>query len=63
MEQCINCKFLKPITGGCMAYPYGIPYKFSSEGARHTKVEKGQKGMYVFEKGEPEELKGIKAII
>lgn len=46
-----------------MAYPYGIPYKFSSEGARHTKVEKGQKGMYVFEKGEPEELKGIKAII
>lgn len=58
-NQCTECKNANPISGGCKAYPKGVPYKFSSDEEKHTKVEPDQKGDFVFDKGEPEELKEI----
>lgn len=58
-EQCSNCKNINPITGGCKAYPGGIPYKFSSGQEIHNEVEPDQKNGFVFEEGEPEELKEL----
>lgn len=59
MEQCANCKHLKPLSGGCEAYPDGIPFKFSSDEEVHNKPAPGQTGTFVFEPGEPEELKQL----
>ena len=59
-EQCINCKHLTPISGGCKAYPDGIPLKFTEGPKEHNKVEKEQAGNFVFDEGEPEELLALK---
>lgn len=59
MEQCVKCKHLKPLSGGCEAYPDGMPFKFSSNEEKHNKPEPGQTGVFVFEEGEPEELKKL----
>lgn len=59
-EQCLNCKNLMPITGGCKAYPEGIPYKFSSDQEQHNKIEPDQENGFVFEEGKPEQLKSLK---
>lgn len=55
-QQCLNCKHLRPLSGGCDAFPDGIPYKFTSDEVAHDKPEPGQVGDFVFEKGEPEEM-------
>lgn len=54
--KCLSCKHLCPITGGCLAFPGDVPYKFSSGEEIHTEYEPGQQGQYVYEPGEPEEL-------
>lgn len=56
-EQCVNCKHLRELSGGCRAFPAGIPYEIASGQKIHDKVIKGQTGEYVFEKGEPYEMK------
>lgn len=58
-EQCVACKNARPISGGCEAYPSGIPYRFSSDLEPHTKVEPDQKGKFTFEPGEPGEIEKL----
>lgn len=58
-SQCEECKHLRPLTGGCAAYPNGIPYKFSSGQELHDEIEKDQTSTFVFSPGEPEELKAL----
>lgn len=53
MEPCLHCKHLKPITGGCRAFPQDIPYEFATGAKKHYKVVPGQVGRFVFEEGEP----------
>lgn len=57
IEQCQSCKHLRPFTGGCDAYPDGIPYKYSSDQEAHTTVQRDQEGTAVFEMGVPEQTK------
>lgn len=61
MEQCVTCKHQRPLSGGCAAYPDGdgIPFKFSSDMEAHNKPEPGQTGTFVFEEGEPDEIKQL----
>lgn len=58
---CLSCKHLQPLTGGCKAFPNGIPYEFSSGEKEHKEVEDGQVGDYVFTEGEPDEIKDFEA--
>lgn len=55
-EQCLKCKHLNPIMGGCKAYPDDIPQRFIDMFEIHDSVQLDQKGTYIFEEGEPDEL-------
>lgn len=59
LEQCLNCRHLNPISGGCKAYPENIPQRFIDGDERHDSVELDQKGTFVFEEGEPDELSDL----
>ena len=54
---CLFCKHSLPLSGGCKAFRDGIPFEFSSGEKEHREKVEGQTGDYVFEEGEPEELK------
>lgn len=58
-DQCANCKHLKPFSGGCQAYPDGVPFKFSNNEEIHDKPQPKQVGVFVFEEGEPDEIKQL----
>lgn len=60
-DQCQNCKHLRPLTGGCDAYPDGVPYRYSSDQEVHDTIQKDQEGKAVLEPGEPEQLKALAA--
>jgi len=53
-EQCLRCKWARPISGGCEAFPDNIPFDIGQGVEAHNKVLEGQRGNYVFEAGEPE---------
>lgn len=59
LEQCLNCRHLNPISGGCKAYPGDIPQRFVDGDVLHNSVEIDQKGTFVFEEGEPDELSDL----
>lgn len=59
MDQCINCKHLNAFSGGCLAYPDEIPFKFTNGEEKHDKVENDQKGDYIFAEGESHELEEL----
>lgn len=59
MEQCLNCKNLNPITGGCKAYPNGIPQRIVDGVVIHDTIQLDQVGTFVFEEGEPDEIKDL----
>ena len=50
MDLCINCKHLRPFSGGCEAFPNGIPFEFSNGEKEHLEIVDGQVGDFVFEK-------------
>ena len=56
---CLFCKHRQPLSGGCKAFPDEIPFEFSSGEKEHREKVEGQTGDYVFEEGEPEELKAL----
>lgn len=58
-EQCLDCRYLRPLSGGCAAYPDGIPIEISEGEVKHDRVFDGQEGVFVFESGTPEELKAL----
>ena len=51
------CKHRQPLSGGCKAFTDEIPFEFSSGEKEHR--EKVRYRDYVFEEGEPEELKAL----
>ena len=58
-EQCLRCRYLRPLTGGCAAYPEGIPMEIAEGEVQHDTVFDGQEGVFVFEPGTPDELKAF----
>lgn len=54
--ECLMCKHLMAFTGGCMAYPKGIPYKLTSGLKLHHEILPDQIGNYTFEIGEPKDI-------
>lgn len=54
---CLKCVHFKPISGGCRAFPDGIPNDIANGERIHNSVELGQQGTFVFEEGEPYEYK------
>jgi hypothetical protein len=47
-SACRFCKHFNGIESGtCLAYPNGIPEKFSSEGERHNKINNDQIGDFI----------------
>tara|TARA_R100000935_G_C2839875_1_gene170355 strand:- start:2365 stop:2547 length:183 start_codon:yes stop_codon:yes gene_type:complete len=52
---CNNCKHLRPIMGGCKAFPEDIPFGMGVL-FQHDKPLPEQKNNIVFERGEPEEI-------
>jgi|TARA_R110000803_G_scaffold87678_2_gene154563 hypothetical protein len=52
---CNNCKHLKPISGGCAAFPENIPFGMGVL-FQHNKPLPGQINDIVFERGEPNEI-------
>lgn len=48
MDLCINCKHLRPFSGGCEAFPNGIPFEFSNGEKEHLEIVDGQVGDFVF---------------
>lgn len=59
-DLCLGCRYLRPLSGGCAAYPEGIPLEISSGAVRHDTIRDDQQGAFVYEPGEPEELKALK---
>ena len=51
---CNKCKHLRPLSGGCAAFPEDIPYGMVVL-FQHYKPLPGQKNNIVFEPGDPEE--------
>lgn len=47
--MCFTCKHLRPIDGGCDAFPKGIPMSITDEGRPHTEPLPGQKNKIVYE--------------
>ena len=60
---CLGCKHRQPLSGGCAAFPDGIPYEFTNGEKEHRKVVDGQVGDLVFEKGDAEELKAFDEVL
>lgn len=59
IDQCLNCKWITPLTGGCRAFAE-IPEEIAEGVKPHEKVIEGQKGDYVFTAGESEQLLELK---
>ena len=55
---CIRCKHFRELSGGCDAFPDGIPW-IILETNKHNKPIPGQKNNIVFQRGLPNELKNI----
>mgnify|MGYP001583337496 FL=1 len=51
---CNKCKHLRPLSGGCAAFPGDIPYGMGVF-FQHYKPLPGQKNNIVFEAGAPDE--------
>ncbi len=49
---CNICKHLRPLSGGCNAFPDGIPFEMGIDYG-HDKPLPEQKNNIVFERGEP----------
>lgn len=49
---CNRCKHLRPLSGGCNAFPDGIPFDMGVF-IEHFKPLPEQKNKIVFEEGEP----------
>lgn len=52
---CDRCKHLRPLSGGCAAFPDNIPYGMGVT-LQHSKPLPDQKNDIVFEAGEPEQM-------
>lgn len=53
---CYNCKHLRKLSGGCAAFPEGIPASIVETGeSSHSKPLPNQKNKIVFEKYENED--------
>lgn len=48
--MCFSCRHLRPISGGCDAFPDGIPMEISDGGQPHREPLPGQKNKIVYEK-------------
>ena len=58
--NCFKCKHFRALSGGCDAFPEGIPYEIAETGeSSHETPLDGQKNNIVFEpfKDEDEQLK------
>lgn len=51
---CFKCKHFNEFSGGCAAFPEGIPNKITSGANEHKKPLKTQKNEVVFEESENE---------
>jgi hypothetical protein len=57
---CFKCKHFRQLSGGCDAFPDGIPYEITETGeSNHSEPLKGQKNELTFEayKNESEQMK------
>lgn len=52
---CFKCKHFRPLSGGCDAFPEGIPYEIAELGEDHDTPRADQENDIVFEQGEPAE--------
>lgn len=59
IELCLNCKWRRPISGGCEAFPDGIPNEFSRGIEEHREPVEGQRGEFVFKEGDPFEVEEL----
>ena len=52
---CFRCKHIRPLSGGCAAFPEGIPFGMGVN-FKHSKPLPGQKNNIIFEEGEPNQF-------
>jgi hypothetical protein len=51
---CFKCKHFREFSGGCVAFPEGIPDEITEGNNQHKKPLKTQENEVVFEEGENE---------
>jgi hypothetical protein len=59
---CFKCKYRRPYSGGCNAFPKDIPNEIIFKN-KHNKPIKGQKNNIVFEEGESLEEQKMNSLI
>jgi hypothetical protein len=52
---CLTCKHFRFLSGGCAAFPNGIPDEIIQYGNKHKKPLPEQENDIVYEEGEPKE--------
>jgi hypothetical protein len=57
---CMSCVHFRPISGGCDAFPDGIPDEILIGDNNHSKPLEGQANDVVFKRGEPKEITDFK---